>query len=222
MTLPDALLKVVIVPLIKDKTGDICSISNYRPIALSTMFSKILEVIVLNRSSEYLGTGDNQFAYKNNHGTDMPITLLKNVTLEYTRRNTPVYACFMDMSKAFDKVCHALLFEMLLKRGVPQYIVHILQIWYGSQKMSVRWAEHLSSDFTVSCGVKQGGIISPYLFNVYMDGLSQELNKIKVGCVVHDKIVNHMIYADDIVLLSPSLAGLQKLVNASVKYISLV
>ena len=99
--LPDDLLKVIISPIVKDKNGDLCSKDNYRPIAVSTVFSKILELILLYRCSEYLMTSNNQFAYKENHGTDMPVALLKNVALEYTKRNTPIYACFFRYVKGF-------------------------------------------------------------------------------------------------------------------------
>ena len=218
--LPEALLRVILVPLVKEKNGDVCDISNYRPVALSTILSKILEVIILNRCTDFLGTSDNQFAYKPNHGTEMSITMLKHITLEYSRRSTPVYTCFMDMSKAFDKVCHSYLFNVMKERGVPDYIINILQNWYTNQIMNVRWGDAVSSDFHVSCGVKQGSVLSPYLFNIYMDNLSDELSSHKIGCIVNDQVVNHNIYADDIALFSPSMSGLQKLVNVCNTYMT--
>ena len=86
--------------------------------------------------------------------------------------------------------------------------------------MNVKWGEALSGDFMVSCGVKQGSVLSPYLFNVYMDNLSNMLNNCKIGCVINDRIVNHNIYADDIVVFSPSMSGLQQLVNVCSSYLS--
>ncbi|XP_069988560.1 uncharacterized protein [Penaeus vannamei] len=67
---PDDILEVILVPLLKDKNGDPSSKSNYRPTALSTVFSKILESILFSRCSDNLRASDNQFAYKPNHGTD--------------------------------------------------------------------------------------------------------------------------------------------------------
>ena len=67
-------------------------------------------------------------------------------------------------------------------------------------------------------GVKQGGIISPHLFNVYMDDLSVILNKLQIGCIYAGTIINHLMYADDLCIFSPSVSGLRKLTNCCEKY----
>ena len=66
----------------------------------------------------------------------------------------------------------------------------------------------ISSGFGVSNGVRQRGILSPYIFCVYMDALSNKLNDIKVGCTIGATLINHIMYADDLVLVSPSAMGL--------------
>ena len=76
----------------------------------------------------------------------------------------------------------------------------------------------VSSKFTVSNGVRQGGILSPFLFNIYMDDLSVKLTKCPTGCIAGGTIVNHLMYADDIVLLSPSATGLSLLLHVCGKY----
>ena len=76
----------------------------------------------------------------------------------------------------------------------------------------------MSESFNVSNGVRQGGILSPYLFNVYMDDLSLRLQKKYVGCKIANKIINHLFYADDLVLLCPSHWGLQELLDSCEKY----
>ena len=86
---------------------------------------------------------------------------------------SPVYLCFLDASKAFDRVHHNLLFDKLMKRNVPHIIVRLLLFWYTSQTFVVRWCSVFSESFTVSNGVRQGSILSPTLFNVYIDCLSK-------------------------------------------------
>ncbi len=82
----------------------------------------------------------------------------------------------------------------------------------------VRWGNAVSAPFTVSNGVRQGGTVSPYLFNVYMDGLSYELNACKIGCASGDMIINHLMYADDVIILCPYSRSLAKLFCICAKY----
>ena len=70
----------------------------------------------------------------------------------------------------------------------------------------------------VTNGVRQGGILSPYLYNVYVDELSEELNKCNVGCNLNGHLINHIMYADDLVLISPSSAGLSQLLHECEKF----
>ena len=76
----------------------------------------------------------------------------------------------------------------------------------------------MSTGFNVSNGVRQGGILSPYLFCIYVDELSKMLNNVHVGCFVGTMLVNHLMYADDLVLLSPSAAGLSILLSICSTY----
>ena len=201
-------MSVVLIPIIKDKKAKISSIDNYRPVAIASVVSKLVERILLDRLSEYLDTMGNQFGFKPKLGTDMCIYSLKEIIGSYIHLNGCVFSCFLDASKAFDRVKHSMLFTKLLRRGAPGYIVRLLMFWYAHQTMCVRWGGSVSSKFTVYNGVRQGGILSPFLFNVYMDDLSVNLKKCPTGCIAGGTVVNHLMYADDIVLLSPSATGL--------------
>ena len=117
----------------------------------------------------------------------------KEAVLKYRRLNSNVYSCFLDASKAFDRVNHYVLFDKLLKRGVPLYVVRILLFWNTTQTMYVRWNNVISSSFGVSNGVRQGGILSPYILFVYMYDLSNKLNDIKVGCMIGATLINHLM-----------------------------
>ena len=198
------------IPVIKNKAGKITSKDNYRPIALASLVSKVVEIIILHR---YLLTNPNQFGFKKKLGTDQCIYVLKEIIDMYRVLNGSVFISFLDASKAFDRVNHSLLFDKLLKRGVPGYIVRLLVFWYTNQKMCVRWGNVYLDYFGVSNGVRQGGILSPLLFNLYMDDLSDRLNKLKIGCCINGIVVNHIMYADDLVLIAPSVAGMNKILK---------
>ena len=192
--------------------------NNYRPVALASAISKVYEIVLLNRMKPFLNTHDNQFGYKKGLGTDNCIYALKEVISSYRSMNATVNLCFLDASKGFDRINHRLLFDKLLNRGVPKCLVRTLSYWYANQNMCVRWGLAYSECFGVSNGVRQGGILSPYLFNVYMDELSSLLNKYQTGCYVGDTIVNHLMYADDLVVIAPSAVGLQRLLDVCCEF----
>ena len=136
----------------------------------------------------------------------------------YNDFNSPVAACFLDASKAFDRVNHWRLFQKLLDRDVPLSIVRILLYWYRHQDVCVRWGKSTSDSFRVTNGVRQGSLISPKLFSLYVDDLSERLNSSNIGCFINDVCTNHLYYADDLCILSPSPMGLQKLLNLCQDY----
>ena len=105
-----------------------------------------------------------------------------------------------------------------IKLGVPKWIIKVLVQWYCNQSMCVRWGSAFSGFFLVNNCVRQGGILSPLLFNVYINELSVSLSKLPVGCCCGNTVVNHLMYADDIVLFAPSAKGLQKTINVYYAY----
>jgi hypothetical protein len=206
-------MKTLIVPVVKDKHGDVTDKDNYRPIALTTIVSKVFESLLFQVMEDKLFTSDNQFGFKTGHSTDMCIFAFKQIIEYYTSFSSPVYVCYMDASKAFDRLNHWHLFSMLLERNIPRVLVRLLIFWYTSQQYIVRWGSTLSVPFAVSNGVRQGGIISPHLFNLYMDKLSQLLLKSNIGCKHNGVVLNHFMYADDTVICAPSPIALQKLLH---------
>ena len=211
--MPNDMISILLIPLVKDKNAKLAAKSNYRPIALASVLSKVIENVILDRILLFLGTECNQFGFKPKLGTEMPIYLLKEIIDRYKLLNGNIFMCFLDASKAFDRVNHCLLFRKLIDRGIPHYIVRFLDFWYSNQTMCVKWSGHLSDTFTVSNGVRQGGILSPFLFNVYVDELSKLLNSCYTGCIVGEKTINHVMYADDLVVFSPCESGLTDLLR---------
>jgi len=106
-----------------------------------------------------------------------------------------MYVCFLDATKAFDRVDYAVLFQKILSRNVPGYIVRFLWNWYSKHCTRILWAGILSDSFKICSGVRQGGILSPFLFAIYIDQLSVHLQTVNVGCRVGNLIVNHIYSA---------------------------
>ena len=84
-------------------------------------------------------------------------------------------------------------FKKLIKRKVPLLIVRLLIVWYSLQRMHIRWGNTFSTSFCVLNGVIQGGIVSPVLFNVYMDDLNCALNRSNIGGRIGGEIVNRIV-----------------------------
>ena len=102
------------------------------------------------------------------------------------------------------RICHVKLFKKLLDRNIPAVIIRFLINVYLVQTANVRWGGVLSDAFAVSNGVKQGGISSPILFCVYVDGLLRRLKEAKLGCHIGREYVGALAYADDFTLLAPT------------------
>ena len=84
--------------------------------------------------------------------------------------------------------------------------LRLLFSMYEDQRIGVRWNDSYSEIFNMKNGVKQGAVLSPGLFTLYIDGLLQTLQQLGVGCHVGETFAGAFGYADDIVLLAPSLA----------------
>ena len=209
--IPLSLMDTVLIPIVKDKKGDVTDQDNYRPIAITTVLSKLFESLILVKFTDELNnTTCNQFGFKRNHSTDLCVFTFKQIVEYYISQSSPVYICYLDASKAFDRVNHWVLFMKLLER-IPGIFVRLLITWYTLQRFMVRWGNVTSPLFNVSNGVRQGGVLSPILFNIYTDDLSKLLFATNVGCTLNNVNFNHLAYADDMVLLAPSPAALQEL-----------
>ena len=112
-------------------------------------------------------------------------------------------------NKAFDRIDHWLLFEKLIIKDVPLFIIRMLVYWYSQQKMYIKWGNTTSPSFNVT----KGGILSPVLFNVLMDSLSSKLIESNIGGHINGKLINHLCYADDLCIISLSSSGMQNLLN---------
>jgi len=123
----------------------------------------------------------------------------------YGSKDIPVFSAFLDASKAFDRTNHNLLFAKLIQRNVPVCIVRRLLSWYRKQTMQVN--NNYPSCFTVTNGIRQGGVLSPYLYAVYLDEVSDQLGSARVGCTVGNMVVNHLIFADNNVCSAQVLVG---------------
>ena len=144
--------------------------------------------------------------------------LIETVQYYLEKGDKSVYVLLLDASKAFDKVSFDVLFNLLLARNVCPRIINVLYYMYTHQTCYVKWNNEYSSSFSVSNGVKQGGVISPLLFSIYIDNLFNELKELGLGCYVGATYAGAFGYADDIALISPSIYSLKKMIRICESY----
>lgn len=118
--------------------------------------------------------------------------------------------CCLDVASAFDRVNYRGLFLRLLDRGVPMNLICVLNDWYSKSESVVRWGNCISKAFSLADGVRQGGVLSPILFSVYVDNILRKLDNHR--CKMFGLCTGSFLYADDIVLLAPSVKALQEMI----------
>ena len=166
------LLISTLLPIIKDKLGDTSVSKNYRSIAISSVILKLFDWVIILLYGDNLKLHDLQFAYQPGVSTSM-CTWMVVETIDYFLRNkSEIFACTMDMSKAFDRVKHSTLFEKLRKERLPAVIIRFLMSTYKLQVTQVKWNGSLSNMFNIGNGVKQGAVLSAILCIVYIQTIS--------------------------------------------------
>ena len=210
---PSGLLLSTMIPVPKDKRASKSDSNNYRAIAISSILGKIFDSIVMKEQYASLITDDLQFGFKENSSTIICTQLLIETIEYYNSNNTDCFMLLLDASKAFDRIEYSTLFNNLRNRNMCPVTLRLIMNMYISQKMQVRFSNVLSSQFTVGNGVKQGGVLSPILFTVYLDSLIKTLKQRNIGCKIGNKFLGVFGYADDLTLLCPTLSGLQEMLN---------
>ena len=215
---PSQFRRGYMIPIVKDSQGSLSDVSNYRGITISPIFSKIFEHTLKVLFTEHLTTSNLQFGFKKKASTVQALYCLRQTVNYYVTHGSRVYCGFLDASKAFDRLVHSGLFIKLMERKVPKIFLDIIMSWYDGLFCRVLWDGHFSEWFHVSAGVRQGGVLSPDLYNIYVNDLICILESSGVGCFVLDKFAAALMYADDIAILAPSIKGLQKLLSLCEDY----
>ena len=212
--LPAELLRGQLCPIVKNNLGDLCSSDNYRPVMISSNFLKVLEYCLLPHIASSVSLSTKQFGFRKHTSTLMAVTVFKETVHYYMSKKSMVYTSFLDLSKAFDRVNYFKLIAKLMQNNIPPSIVHLLYVMYCNQNVYVRFNNHNSSSWKIGNGVRQGGILSPLLFNIYINDILNNISSSKIGCKLGINTANVIAYADDICILSPSSSGLQQLLNS--------
>ena len=207
-----------LIPIIKDNQGNKSDTNNYRGITISPIPSKLFEHCLKIVFCDYLTTSPHQYGFKKKSSTVHALYCLRETVSYYVNNGSRVFCSFLDASKAFDRLVHSGLFLKLIERNVPKAFLDVIISWYDGLLCRVRWGTHYSEWFHIYAGVRQGGVLSPEFYSIYVDDLIHELKARGIGCYTRGIFAAALFYADDMAILSPSLKGLQALLNICNKY----
>ena len=202
----------IIVPIHKD--GSKMDPGNYRGITLMSCLGKLFLSIINARLMVFVLEnnilGCNQLGFVPGNRTSDAHIIINNLVNKMCHKNgQKIFSCFVDFRKAFDLVPRDILLQKLLKYGINGKIFNIIRNIYTNDKACVKVKGKCSDCFDIDIGVRQGCILSPLLFNIFLCDLAKSLLEIDspVGKI------NSVFWADDLVMFSDTEEGLQKLLK---------
>ena len=209
---PEELLMSVFITLPKQARATDCS--NFRTISLMPHTLKIFLKVIQARIGTKIDNevGPTQFGFRPGSGTREGIFCYNILAQKHLEVDRDLYTCFIDYSKAFDKVHHDQLIACLEKIGVDGRDIRIIANLYWHQKAAIRIQNQLSPFTSIQRGVRQGCVLSPYLFNIYTEFIFRECEHLP-GINIHGTNINNLRYADDTALITDNQDNLQNLVT---------
>ncbi|KAL9969651.1 hypothetical protein ACROYT_G021888 [Oculina patagonica] len=208
----------VIKPIYKQK-GDKKSPANYRGITLTSCLGKLFTSILQNRLNKFIEQHDvlnpEQFGFRPNSRTTDSLFIFQQLLHKYTKQHKKLYVGFIDYEKAFDSVWQSGMIHKLQTYGIQGKFLNVIKSMYSSIRSCVKINQNaLTELFSCNKGIRQGDGLSPVLFSLFMNDLPQYLKQSKSpGVMLGNRTINCLMYADDLLIISPSPEGLQQSLN---------
>jgi hypothetical protein len=218
--MPSEWTRGIIFPIYKD--GDKRDTSNYRGITLLSIVGKVYAQVINERlvkwSEENKILVEEQGGFRPQRGC--PDQLFSLVELLKNRGRKGTFCCFIDVKKAFDRVFRAGLWKRLAEEGVKGKMWRVLKSIYETVESCVRVEGSLTDWFPVETGVRQGCVLSPLLYALFINGLVKEINAMNKGIEIEEggRRVGALLYADDIVLMANNRYDLQDMLDVVARY----
>nr|KAG5711141.1 hypothetical protein BaRGS_004785 [Batillaria attramentaria] len=195
------------------KKGDLRDCSNYRGIMLLSVPGKVLNRILLERMREAVDPmlRDQQAGFRRNRSCADQIASLRIIVEQSLEWNSPLYINFIDYEKAFDSADREALWKLLRHYGDPGKIISLIQCTYQDMSCRIAHAGQLSESFEVKTGVRQGCLLSPFLFLLVIDWIMKTTTagrKNGIQWTLWTQL-DDLDFADDLALLSHSHSQMQ-------------
>ena len=210
----------IIIPI--HKKGNKSIMDNYRGISLLCLTSKVFTAILNTRLYNWLEVNNKicteQAGFRRNYSTTDHIFTLYSMVNNclYGKKRSKLYVAFIDYKKAFDSINRNKLWEALKETGVSTKMTKMIQAIYKQVKAKVRFGNKLSEELDCFSGVKQGCLLSPALFSILINKVAHKIaegGRMGYQFINGGKEIFSLLFADDIVLISQTPAGLQNQLN---------
>ena len=220
---PKSWTRLILCPIYKNK-GSVTDPKNYRGIALLPVVGKIFTSILNKRLIRWAENGkkidDRQAGFRRGYSTLDNIFILDTLMASYKKKKVTLYMAFVDYRDAFNKVSRNALMFKLNKMGVSSQFTKVLESMYSQGSFSVKISsEKVTESRPYTTGCYQGDNLSPTLFSLFVNDIFPCLESVDGWPPNLDgKPVTGLLYADDLVLLSTSVLGLQRQLNELERY----
>ena len=220
--IPSQWLCSIIQPIPKHGEDPSDPLTGYRGIALTSAIYKVYCDILNIRLTQWAEDNgklcEEQNGFRKARNCIDHIFVLSAILENRLGKKKETFACFVDARKAFDCVDRDLLWFRLISMGVSGTFLNALRSLYKGVKACVRINGKLIDWFNVDLGVKQGCLLSPCLFNLFFDSLSDEIKSLRKGVPFGNEKLSILLYADDVVLLAETEADLQIMLDVLYKW----
>lgn len=221
--LPEVWNKAFVVPIEK-KGADLSDPSQWRGIALQSHLKKLFEVQIrdLCRTSGWTQVHQLQTGFQPKTGAIEAVYAVEELTRRYSALSQPLTLVLLDVKKAYDRTPRAFIFRKLRRRGMPEHALGVIQALLDSCQVVLRVEGRLSDPVDVAVGVPQGDVLSPDMFNVFVDDLAERLISVGNrfgGCPKYGDVdIPIVMYADDQTLMHWRHDALQAMLEEAQKY----
>ena len=219
---PKSLKLSIIVPLYKGKRKPKNDVNSYRGVSLTPIINKVLEKLIWNRLSPWLSEAhfppDLQFAGKKGCDSTLLSYTAQEVINHNCANNSKVYGCFLDIKQAFDTIWWQGLLYKFTRIGITDKLWFLFKEWLEGSTCSILLDGVTSKQFNISRSIKQGGLLSMFFFTVAYHDIHQYMQKTSDGLTYYGKDVSSLTLADDTLLLSYTVNGLQRMIDQASQY----